>query len=170
MGKRFVEPMPFAIEPSFHDSTATSPLIFVLSPGSDPMAALLTFAEEKGIRVESVSLGQGQGPVAQRWIDEGAKEGFWVVLQNCHLAKSFLPALELICEQQLVEGKVGGVQWGSSSPMALDSQANALSPLDSQANTLSSLDSQANALSPLDSQANALSPLAYTGCCKCFNV
>ena len=111
MGKRFVEPMPFAIEPSFHDSTATSPLIFVLSPGSDPMAALLTFAEEKGIRVESVSLGQGQGPVAQRWIDEGAKEGFWVVLQNCHLAKSFLPALELICEQQLVEGKVGGVQW-----------------------------------------------------------
>jgi hypothetical protein len=44
--------------------------------------------------------------VAQRWIDEGIKEGFWVVLQNCHLAKSFLPTLELICEQQLVEGKV----------------------------------------------------------------
>ncbi len=60
----------------------------------------------QGIRVESVSLGQGQGPIAQRWIDAGAEEGFWVVLQNCHLAKSFLPQLELICEQQLVEGKV----------------------------------------------------------------
>jgi len=106
LGSRFVEPMPFAIEPSYADSSATSPLIFVLSPGSDPMAALLTFAEEKGVRVESVSLGQGQGPVAQKWIDEGAAEGFWVVLQNCHLAKSFLPALELLCEQQLVEGKV----------------------------------------------------------------
>lgn len=68
---------------------------------SDPTAALLKFAEERGRRVEVVSLGQGQGPVAQRWIDEGVQEGFWVVLQNCHLAKSFLPQLELICEQQL---------------------------------------------------------------------
>lgn len=45
------------------------------------MAALLKFADDKGIRVESVSLGQGQGPVAQKWIDAGAAEGFWVVLQ-----------------------------------------------------------------------------------------
>ncbi|GFH10421.1 uncharacterized protein HaLaN_05731, partial [Haematococcus lacustris] len=78
MGSRFVEPLPFAIEPSYNDSSATSPLIFVLSPGSDPMAALLKFADDKGIRVESVSLGQGQGPVAQRWISQGATEGFWV--------------------------------------------------------------------------------------------
>ncbi|MEW5299251.1 MAG: hypothetical protein WDW36_002284 [Sanguina aurantia] len=92
LGPRFVEPTPFAIEPSFDDSTACSPLVF--------------FAEDKRVRVESVSLGQGQGPVAQRWIDQGVAEGFWVVLQNCHLAKSFLPQLEMICEAQLVEGKV----------------------------------------------------------------
>ena len=73
---------------------------------SDPTASLLKFAEEKGRRVEVVSLGQGQGPVAQRWIDEAVQEGFWVVLQNCHLAKSFLPQLELICEQQLQSEKV----------------------------------------------------------------
>ncbi len=57
--------------------------------------------------MEAVSLGQGQGPVAQRRIDEAASAGSWVVLQNCHLAKSFLPQLAAICEEQLVEGKVG---------------------------------------------------------------
>lgn len=78
---RFVEPQPFALEPSFADSSSSTPLIFVLSPGSDPMAALLKFAEEKGVRVESVSLGQGQAPVAQKLIEEGSSAGFWVVLQ-----------------------------------------------------------------------------------------
>lgn len=134
--------MPFSIEPSFNDSNAVTPLIFVLSPGSDPMASLLKFADDRGVRVEAVSLGQGQGPIAQQWINKGTKEGFWVVrallatcldaherrrhrvhlrsmpppvlrraaaaqvLQNCHLAKSFLPQLEQICETQLVEGSV----------------------------------------------------------------
>lgn len=78
---RFVEPQPFALEPSFADSSCATPLIFVLSPGSDPMAALLRFAEDRSVRVESVSLGQGQGPVAQKLIEEGCAAGFWVVLQ-----------------------------------------------------------------------------------------
>jgi hypothetical protein len=45
------------------------------------MAALLKFAEDRGVRVESVSLGQGQGPVATKLIEEGSSAGFWVVLQ-----------------------------------------------------------------------------------------
>lgn len=79
-------------------------------PCSDPTAALLNFAEERSTRVEVVSLGQGQGPVAQRCIDQGMQGGFWVVLQNCHLAKSFLPQLELICEQHLQSDKVPPLQ------------------------------------------------------------
>ena len=47
MGPRFVEPMPFSISPSFNDSSAISPLVFVLSPGSDPMTSLMKFAEDK---------------------------------------------------------------------------------------------------------------------------
>ena len=53
-----------------------------MTQGSDPMNSLITFAGERNIRLETVSLGQGQGPVAQKWISEGAKEGFWVCLQN----------------------------------------------------------------------------------------
>ena len=46
----------------YQDSTCLTPLIFVLSPGSDPMAGLLKYAESLRTQVDSISLGQGQGP------------------------------------------------------------------------------------------------------------
>jgi dynein heavy chain, axonemal len=91
LGQQYVDPQSFRLQSIFSDSLPSVPLIFVLSPGSDPMADLLMFADEKGKRVEAVSLGQGQGPVAEKWVKEAIAGGFWVVLQNCHLAKSFLP-------------------------------------------------------------------------------
>jgi dynein heavy chain len=55
--------------------------------------------------VETVSLGQGQEAIAQRKVEEGMVNGSWVVLQNCHLAKSFLPALEDLCEKRITAGE-----------------------------------------------------------------
>ena len=83
----------------YKDSTATTPLIFVLSPGSDPLAALTAFAKGKRDKpLLPVSLGQGQGEKAENFIRQAVGNGSWVVLQNCHLAVSWMSRLERICE------------------------------------------------------------------------
>lgn len=46
MGKDFVQPPSFSLTSSFEDSSPTIPLVFILSPGSDPMDNLMMFAKE----------------------------------------------------------------------------------------------------------------------------
>ena len=83
LGLQYVQPPPFDLHACYGDSSATRPLIFVLSAGSDPTAALLQFATEKGMapQLRTISLGQGQGPKAAALIASAAVAGDWVALQ-----------------------------------------------------------------------------------------
>lgn len=100
LGTPFVEPPPFDLTACFKDSNVLSPLIFVLSKGSDPTKAFNEFAVKMKMdrKVKMLSLGQGQGPKAVKMIEEATQKGFWVLLQNCHLYISWLQELERICE------------------------------------------------------------------------
>ncbi|XP_062296546.1 dynein axonemal heavy chain 6 [Scomber scombrus] len=96
LGKQFVENPPVDLANLYNDMSPTTPLVFILSTGSDPMGAFQRFAKERGCldRVESISLGQGQGPIAEKMIKAALKSGKWVFLQNCHLAVSWLLDME----------------------------------------------------------------------------
>jgi dynein heavy chain len=61
----------------------------------------LRLAADKGMssRFSAISLGQGQGPKAAALIAEAQASGCWVVLQNCHLAPSWMPTLDRIVEE-----------------------------------------------------------------------
>ena len=101
IGQQFIEPPPFDLPLSFKPSTVTTPLVFILSAGSDPMKDVLQFAEASKMskRFLSISLGQGQGARATRMLSQGMAKGMWVMLQNCHLMTSWMPQLEQLCDE-----------------------------------------------------------------------
>ena len=63
LGQSYIEPPTFDLPGTFGDSSCLTPLIFVLSPGADPMNALRKFGEDCGYtpeQIQTISLGQGQ--------------------------------------------------------------------------------------------------------------
>lgn len=80
----FTYPPGFDLKGAFSDSTCTTPIIFVLSPGADPISYLINLGKEKEYypqeRLKMLSLGQGQGDIAREMIKAGRRNGDWVCL------------------------------------------------------------------------------------------
>ncbi|KAI3352270.1 hypothetical protein L3Q82_005249 [Scortum barcoo] len=92
LGKQFVENPPIDLANLYSDMSPSTPLIFILSTGSDPMGAFQRFAKERGCleRVESISLGQGQGPIAEKMIRAALKSDT-SIHENFRLFLSSMP-------------------------------------------------------------------------------
>jgi len=86
MDKHFVEPPLFKIEEGYANSSKDTPIIFVITPGSDPLADLKKFSEKKmGKDLKQLSLGQGQGKQASAMFKKFSEDGTWLLFQNTHL-------------------------------------------------------------------------------------
>ncbi|XP_043502297.1 dynein axonemal heavy chain 1-like [Polistes fuscatus] len=118
LGEEFVEPQTTEIGALYKESTQTTPLVFVLSTGTDPAAELHVFAEKQkmGKRLFFISLGQGQGPRAEAMLKESTEIGNWVFFQNCHLAPSWMPHLETLVETLTPETHSDFRLWLTSAP------------------------------------------------------
>jgi dynein heavy chain len=95
-GSEFVDSQSFNLETIFKDSKSSTPIIFILSPGSDPLNDIikLSLVLGKAKNVDVLSLGQGQEAAAQKFLETAQSKGRWVVLQNCHLAPRILGQIE----------------------------------------------------------------------------
>ncbi|NXX48555.1 DYH17 protein, partial [Tricholaema leucomelas] len=107
MGSKYVEGKSVELLKAYKESSLSTPLFFILSPGVDPLKDVealgqkLNFTIDNG-RIHNVSLGQGQEVVAERALEVAAAQGHWVILQNIHLVARWLPTLEKIVEQNSV--------------------------------------------------------------------
>ena len=79
LGDKFIQPPPFDLKACYLDSIPTTPLIFVLSSGSDPNKELDILANDMNMsdRLKRIALGQGQGKKAAAMIEKGMSTGDW---------------------------------------------------------------------------------------------
>eukprot|EP00742_Colponemidia_sp_Colp-10_P004363 GILJ01004656.1.p1 GENE.GILJ01004656.1~~GILJ01004656.1.p1 ORF type:complete len:2862 (-),score=582.32 GILJ01004656.1:82-7611(-) len=101
LGDYYVQPPTLKYDRIYAQSTPTSPVVFILSPGADPQSHVQKLGDDMGFtghKFKFLALGQGMGPQAVQFIEAGASRGHWVLLQNCHLLTSWLKTLEKILD------------------------------------------------------------------------
>ncbi|XP_049816413.1 dynein axonemal heavy chain 10 [Schistocerca nitens] len=97
MGEGFITPPVISLDAIYDQSLPNMPVIFILSPGSDPTSELMKLADRCGSgggKFKYLSLGQGQEPAAVSLLETAVSRGQWLMLQNCHLLVTFLRDLE----------------------------------------------------------------------------
>jgi dynein heavy chain len=98
IGKEFIDPPAYDPYKSYKESSNIVPIVYILTAGSDPINDIKGLAEKLKMETKfsCVSLGRGQEKKAIQNLDEWRGNGGWVLLQNCHLASSFMNKLEEI--------------------------------------------------------------------------
>ena len=111
MGEKYIIPPTMYFDSIFDQSTFQTPIIFLLSPGSDPTHDIQKLVErknhigkitvgseatkneeQKSLRV--LAMGQGQEKIVLQALHTAQYQGTWLLLQNCHLLLHFLHELE----------------------------------------------------------------------------
>lgn len=105
MGEKYLIPPTIHFDSIFEQSTSQIPVIFILSPGSDPTNDIQKLVErkiptppigtnneeEKPLRI--LAMGQNQEKMALQALRTAQQQGTWLLLQNCHLLLPFLNEL-----------------------------------------------------------------------------
>ncbi|OWK54873.1 Dynein heavy chain 10, axonemal [Lonchura striata] len=102
MGETYVQPPVISFDDILQQSSPFSPVVFILSPGSDPVSDLMKLAERtdfKADRLKFLAMGQGQEEIALQLLEEAVVHGHWLMLQNCHLLVKWLIHLEKATEK-----------------------------------------------------------------------
>jgi len=98
----YVTSTPATYESIYARTNNKSPVVFILSPGADPLSDVQKLADKMGFvgnKFKFLALGQGMAGQAEDYLRTGSQRGHWVMLQNCHLLPRWLKTLEKELEQ-----------------------------------------------------------------------
>ena len=93
LGAEFLESSILDLEAMIDEVDNKTPLTCLLSIGSDPTPQIEAIAKAKAQEYRSLALGQGQEEAARNMLTESKANGYWMVLQNCHLCLDFCEEL-----------------------------------------------------------------------------
>ena len=96
LGEEFMAPITDQITEVWEESEPCKPVVYLLAPGSDPTGTIDELARKKRINTQKVSMGEEQEIIAKKHIDDAMRDGFWVILNNCHLSLEFMAEMEEI--------------------------------------------------------------------------
>ncbi|TNN52942.1 Dynein heavy chain 10, axonemal [Liparis tanakae] len=119
MGEKYVQPPVISFDAIYDQSTPSSPIVFILSPGSDPATDLMKLAERSGFgdnKFKFLAMGQGQEKVALQLLEKAASRGQWLMLQNCHLLVKWLKDLEK-CLEKITKPNPNFRLWVTTNPI-----------------------------------------------------
>ena len=124
MGDKYIESTTFDMAATFKETSALTPIFFVLFPGIDPtkdveeLGATMDKSIAKGTFI-NIPMGQGQEDRANKMLEECAKEGKWIMLQNLHLMSKWIKRFENDLERVSQTAHPGFRCFISSEPPAL---------------------------------------------------
>uniref|UniRef100_G3T979 Dynein axonemal heavy chain 5 n=1 Tax=Loxodonta africana TaxID=9785 RepID=G3T979_LOXAF len=96
MGENYAEGIILDLEKTWEESDPRTPLICLLSMGSDPTDSIIALGKRLKIETRYVSMGQGQEVHARKLLQQTMASGGWALLQNCHLGLDFMEELMAI--------------------------------------------------------------------------
>ncbi|KAL5021561.1 hypothetical protein ScPMuIL_000716 [Solemya velum] len=90
LGPKYAEGVILDLERMWEESKCRTPMVCLLSMGSDPTNNIEALAKKLKIEIRQISMGQGQEVHARRMMSQGLVNGGWLLLQNCHLSLDFV--------------------------------------------------------------------------------
>ena len=106
MGTRFAESQILDLDAMLSESDSRTPMICLLSQGSDPSSDIENLSKKYKIDCKAISMGQGQEVHARKLLSVFMSQGGWALLQNCHLGLPFMDELlGLILETENISEK-----------------------------------------------------------------